>query len=175
VFTRALLLSYLHDCCQTIFFGLPPSYMPGEMTVRLPCEEQLWKAGSVEDWLSLLDAPSGSLQQSSCVRLAGLDLSTTFASMVNPHFLPSLNLSAFGHFVVIHTILRDLFAACSETITTDLLRDDDVPNRRIVTVQYALHNWLNSWTSSSAGHPHAAEEPPFFENREPLLLSRGSL
>ncbi|KAJ7497058.1 fungal-specific transcription factor domain-containing protein [Mycena latifolia] len=165
---RALLLSYLHDCCQSIYFGLSPSYIPGEVTLRLPCEDALWRAGSAEEWLSVLETPS--LYQSSHQRLTGLDLPTTSALMINPLFTPAPNLSSFGHFVLIHAILRDLFTACSETILPagDMGGDEDTPNQTVLSFQYALHNWLHSWMTSRAGYPQATQEPSFIENVLPF-------
>ncbi|KAJ7128945.1 fungal-specific transcription factor domain-containing protein [Mycena crocata] len=163
---RALLLSYLHDCCQSIYFGLPSSFHPGEMTLRLPCEEALWRAGTAEEWFSILKT-----YESPQPRLTGPDYSSTFASMVNPQFLPGSALSPFSHFVLIHAILRDLFTACSEAVS--LAAD---PSRRLaeegtevlIAVQYALHNWLHSWRSSHAGHQQMADEPSFMGNALPF-------
>ncbi|KAJ7690657.1 fungal-specific transcription factor domain-containing protein [Mycena rosella] len=165
---RALLLSYLHDCCQSIYFGLSPSYSPGEMTLRLPCDDSLWRAGSAEEWFSILEAPSP--YQSSHHRLTGLDFSTTFASMVNPQFIPAPNVTSFGYFVLIHAILRDLFAACSETIipVADIRGDENPTNQKMLSVQHALHNWLHSWSSSRAGYPQTSDEPCFIDNVLPF-------
>lgn len=167
--TSALLLSYLHDRCQSIYFGLPPSYTASEITLRLPCEEALWKAGSAEEWLSVFKTHSAHRSSSqSC--LTGCVLSTTLASMVDPQFIPAPNLSPFSHFVLIHAILCDLFTACSESII--LSRDDeDAPNQRMLAVQYALHNWLQSWAVSRSGHQQTTDEPSFVENGEIFLLA----
>ncbi|KAJ6558500.1 hypothetical protein DFH09DRAFT_1163012 [Mycena vulgaris] len=163
---RALLLHYCHDCCQSIFFGLPPSYIPGEITLRLPCEEALWRAGSAEEWLSILEASSGSRRH----RLTGLDLSTTSTSMLDPQFIPTPNVSPLGHFILIHIILRDLFAACSVITARDISSPvgKNTPDQTMLAVQYALHNWLDSWTSIRAGHRKTTEEPCFVENVLPF-------
>ncbi|KAJ7124976.1 fungal-specific transcription factor domain-containing protein [Mycena epipterygia] len=163
---RALLLSYLHDRCQSIFFGLPPSYTASEVSLRLPCEEALWKAGSAEEWISVFKTSSVH-RSSSQPCLTGRVLSTTLASMVDPQFIPTPNLSPFSHFILIHAILCDLFAACSETII--LSRDDEnVPNQRMLAVQYALHNWLQSWSVRRSGHQQTTNEPSFVENALPF-------
>lgn len=165
---RALLLSYLHDCCQSIYFGLPPSYIPGEITLRLPCEEALWKAGSAEEWLAVLQTPVP--RQSSQSRLTGHDYSATLVSMVqvDPNFVPTPNLSPFSYFILIHVILRDLFTTCTETtpLATDDRSKDDEDNQAMMAVQYALHHWLHSWRSSRPERRNTTEEPPFIENGE---------
>ncbi|KAJ7645623.1 fungal-specific transcription factor domain-containing protein [Mycena polygramma] len=157
---RALLVSYLQDSCLPIYFGLPASYTPGEFTLQLPCEQALWEAGSAEEWFSILQEPS--LLVPSHQRLSGPDLSTTFASMnddvqFTPAFLPS-----FAHFVLIHAILRDLFAACSQSMASDSPR---APTRAIISAQCALHNWLKSWTLY---HTHRPETASFFKNVLPF-------
>ncbi|KAJ6593637.1 fungal-specific transcription factor domain-containing protein [Mycena capillaripes] len=155
---RALTLAYLHDCCQPIFFGLPPSYNPGEVTLQLPCEQPLWRAGSAQEWFSILSTSSPSED-----RLTGPDFSTNLASMNDPQFTPTF-LSCFAHFVLIHTILRDLFAACSQTINVP----SDPPSPAILTAQHALHNWLRSWTTSHVHYQPDPEDPSFFENVLPF-------
>ncbi|KAJ7039159.1 hypothetical protein C8F04DRAFT_1087327 [Mycena alexandri] len=165
---RALLLSYLHDCAQRIFFGLPQSYIPGEVTLQLPCEDSLWTAASADEWLSVLQTPSR--YQSSRDRLIGPDLGTNLAAMLDPQFIPAPNLSLFAHFILVHAILCDLFAACSESVNPTLdtsLRGDAAPTQAILASQYALHNFLHSWTSNRAGYPSTGELS-FFHNALPF-------
>ncbi|KAJ7251850.1 fungal-specific transcription factor domain-containing protein [Mycena haematopus] len=164
---RALLLSYLHDCCQPIFFGLPPSYLPGEASFNMPCEDALWKAGSAEEWLSVLQ--TSSIDHSSERRLAGLDLRTSLASMNDPQFIPTPNLSRFCHFILIHAILRDLFIACSEPIkpASEPHSSEEVPSRAVLSAQYALHNWLHSWTMCNT-HMPCIGDPSFFSDVLPF-------
>ncbi|KAF7375935.1 Fungal-trans domain-containing protein [Mycena sanguinolenta] len=163
---RALLLSYLHDCCQPIYFGFLPSYQADEVTFNMPCEEALWKAGSAEEWFSILQTPS--VHYSSQCRLAGLDMRTSLASMNDPQFIPSPNLSRFCHFILIHTILRDLFIACSEPIQpASESSAGQVPSEAILSAQYALHNWLHSWTTCAAREPLMGD-PSFFKDVLPF-------
>ncbi|KAJ6511938.1 fungal-specific transcription factor domain-containing protein [Mycena vitilis] len=155
---RALLMSYLQDSCLPIYFGLPASYLPGEFTLQLPCEQALWEAGSAKEWFSILQEPSTLVP--SHQRLSGPDLCATFASMnddvqFTPAFLPST-----AHFVLIHAILRDLFVACSQSMASDPPR---APTRAIISAQCALHNWLQSWTLY---HTHRPDTTSFFKNGE---------
>ncbi|KAJ6497822.1 fungal-specific transcription factor domain-containing protein [Mycena sanguinolenta] len=163
---RALLLSYLHDCCQPIYFRLPPSYLSGEVTFNMPCEEALWKAGSAEEWFSVLQTPS--IHYSSQRRLTGLDMRTSLASMNDPQFIPTY-LSRFCHFVIIHTILRDLFIACSEPMqpVSELSSGGQVHSEAILSAQYALHNWLHSWTMCASREPLMGD-PSFFNDALPF-------
>ncbi|KAJ7874756.1 fungal-specific transcription factor domain-containing protein [Mycena olivaceomarginata] len=161
---RALLLSYLHDCAQPIFFGLPSSYFPSEVSLQLPCEDELWKAGSAEEWFSILQTPS---LYPSERRLTGHDMCTNLASMNGPQFIPTPNLSRFSHFVLIHAILRDLFAACSEPVPDPSRSEGAAPSQAMLSVQYGLHNWLQSWTTCT-NHLPDTEEPSFFNDVLPF-------
>ncbi|KAJ7782826.1 hypothetical protein B0H16DRAFT_1494514 [Mycena metata] len=168
---RALLLSYLHDCAQRIFFGLPQSYIPGEVTLQLPCEDSLWTAASADEWFSILQTPSRRYQ-SSRDRLIGPDLGTNLAAMLDPQFIPAPNLSLFAHFILVHAILCDLFAACSESVNPTLdasSRGDVAPTQAILASQYALHNFLHSWTANRAGYPSG--ELSFFHNGTSSLVA----
>ncbi|KAJ7209576.1 hypothetical protein GGX14DRAFT_520924 [Mycena pura] len=168
----ALILSYLHDCCQSIFFGLPSSYMASEITLRLPCDEELWRAGSAEEWLSLLQISAA--RQSSQTCLTGYSVGATLSSMMDMslQFIPVPTLSPFSHFILIHAILGNLFAAFSATInqaTSSSVEDEEMPNRTIMAAQYALHNWLHSWSSSRAtSQQQTMDEPTLVENVLPF-------
>ncbi|KAJ7072512.1 hypothetical protein C8F01DRAFT_1299413 [Mycena amicta] len=167
----SLLLHFLHDCCQSIYFGLRPSYLPGEVsTLRLPCDDRLWRAQTAEEWLSMIQPLP---VQPPHNFIAGHLLSTTLSDMMHSSldFLPVPNLSAFAHFILIHGILRDLFTACSESVNTMSpyeADEDDAPHRTVLAAQYAIHNWLQSWISCPAATTHNTEEPPFVENALPF-------
>ncbi|KAF7345373.1 hypothetical protein MVEN_01555200 [Mycena venus] len=163
---RALLLSYLHDCCQPIFFGLPSSYFPSEAALQMPCEDDLWMAGSAEEWFSVLQTPS---MQSFQQRLIGSDLCSNLASMNDSEFIPTPTVNRFSHFILIHAILRDLFAVCSEPINSasDPSRGRQAPSQGLLAVQYALHNWLRSWTLCTA-HARSIGDPSFFNDVLPF-------
>nr|GAT57723.1 predicted protein [Mycena chlorophos] len=170
---RALLLSYLHDCCQSIYFGVTSIYLPGEVSLRLPCDDRLWRAESAEEWKLALE----SLQTSHDPHtrhniLAGHPLNSTLSAMMQPglDFLPVVNLSPFAHFVLIHGILAELFAACASVRHPAAFSDDDDEDRdgtsrTILNVQYAIHNWLQSYISSPAPlTPGPTEETSFAEH-----------
>ncbi|KAF7306857.1 Fungal-trans domain-containing protein [Mycena indigotica] len=171
---RALLLSYLHDCCQSIYFGLPPSYLPQEVSLRLPCDERLWQAQNAEEWRSVLvtlNTSNPSQIPHEC--LAGHPLNSAFSNMVQlrSDYLPVPNLSPFAHFILIHALLRDLFAACLERVEPKSFYepgDKNAPHQTILTTQYAMHNWLQSWIASSAPIRTPFDELPLAENPLPF-------
>ena len=92
----------------------------------------------------------------------------------------SIPLNPFSHFVLIHAILRNLFTVCLESrlpiSSTSSPREPstgssngEVVDQEIMTLQYALHNWLQSWLNSPDCPRTASEaEPPFICNALPF-------
>ncbi|KAF7984263.1 hypothetical protein HWV62_16106 [Athelia sp. TMB] len=180
---RALLLSYMHDTCHCIYFAMPASYLHGEMAMYLPCEDALWKASTATEWFLALQKPSpyGTTQE----RLTGVSMPRVMAELEQPRPAEtSIALNPFSHFILIHVILRNLFTACVQRrlvassanshITLPLPVNatgsvDEVVDPEIMTLQYALHNWLQSWLGSpELPRTHSTEEePPFTQNALP--------
>ena len=178
---RALLLSYLHDTVHCIYFAMPPSYLPNEMAMFLPCDDALWKASTATEWFLALQklSPYGSVQE----RLMGVSMPRAIAEF-NQQRTPetTIPLNPFAHFVLIHAILRNLFTVClqsrlpvSATSSPQLHQSnadtvDEVVDQEIMTLQYALHNWLQSWLSGPElpQTTSAEAEPPFITNALPF-------
>ncbi|KAL0072763.1 hypothetical protein AAF712_000526 [Marasmius tenuissimus] len=171
---RAILLSYLHDCCQTIFFSQPTSYQDNEMDIFLPCENALWQAKTSTDWWMVLEqqSPFGDCRS----RLVGSQMLPTVAAVTETVWnMTPPPLSPFAHWIVIHAILRRMFAAFTEipmdteAVSVVAPRDANV-EQEISIAQYSLHNWLKSWMNCPE---HAVvvgedEEPPFMQNPLPF-------
>ncbi|KAK7045713.1 hypothetical protein VNI00_007546 [Paramarasmius palmivorus] len=173
---RAILLTYLHDCCQAIFFGLPPSYQANEMLVDLPCENALWEAKSSAEWWIALQqtSPYGTPRS----RLVGSRLIPLVNAMSETRSWEGTPppLSPFAHFVVIHAILVRLFVAFLENPAQ---KDDSIPgaamrdaraNQEICVAQYSLHNWFKSWMHCPEPPkiPPGEEEPFFMQHALPF-------
>lgn len=88
-------------------------------------------------------------------------------------------LNPFSHFVLCHTILRHLFTVCVESrlaekpAVPNVNQTDGIAeeNQQIYGLQYALHNWFQSWMASPDlpkldGNPSV--EPPFIHNALPF-------
>jgi hypothetical protein len=147
---RAILLTYLHDCCHCIYFVLPPSFHPTEVELKLPCEEVLWQAGSASDWYMALQSqsPYGTIQE----RLTGVCMPRALADMWEPRTLTSpIPCNPFSHFILIHSILRRLFTLCVESRlpnASSVEENNEAVNQDVYALQYTLHNWLQSWLNS---------------------------
>ncbi|KAK0212589.1 fungal-specific transcription factor domain-containing protein [Desarmillaria ectypa] len=170
---RLLSQSYLLDCCHAIYFATAPSYRIGEYLINLPGEDTLWTAKSAEEWFAILQtaSPYGSVQ----MRLAGPNMRRCLDSMLQtvPQLLSQpMAVTPFGHFVLCHAILRNLFDVCIESRmpAQGNTSDQAVVAKEIYTIQYALHNWLQSWLASpdvpKPGDPNS--DPAFVDNALPF-------
>lgn len=162
---RALLLSYLHDCCHSIYFALPPSYLPGEVELYLPCEDSLWKAASSKEWFMLLQSSSPYGDATS--RLIGQSMPKALSLMTEPRLLSTPIISnPFSLFILVHVMLYQLFTVCMEIRLpkTNIAEDyTEQTNEQVHRLQYGLHNWLQSWIHSpeTPRSEGSNEEPPF--------------
>jgi hypothetical protein len=161
---------------------MPSSYRPNEMALYLPCEDTLWKASTSTEWFLALQKPSpyGSTQD----RLMGVSMARVLAEFNQQCPLKtSIPLNPFSHFILIHAILRNLFTVCLESrlsasSTSSSPRDqlptsgsnNEVVDQEIMTLQYALHNWLQSWLNGPElpQTTSAEAEPPFICNALPF-------
>uniref|UniRef100_A0A0W0FWN4 Xylanolytic transcriptional activator regulatory domain-containing protein n=1 Tax=Moniliophthora roreri TaxID=221103 RepID=A0A0W0FWN4_MONRR len=173
---RTILLSYLHDCCQGIFFALPPSYQANEMLIDLPCENAIWEAKSSSEWWIALqqNSPYGTVRS----RLLGSRMIPVVAAMSETRSWETTPppLSPFAHWIVIHSILVRLFVAFLEH---PVQKDDNAPggalrdpnvDQEICIAQYSLHNWFKSWMHclEPVKIPPGDEEPPFMQHALPF-------
>ncbi|KAH0577989.1 hypothetical protein H2248_007013 [Termitomyces sp. 'cryptogamus'] len=158
---RVLFLSYLHDCCHCMYFAITPSFQPSELDICLPCDDALWCAPDAVQWSSVLQtsSPYGVGNQ----RIMGFPMQTALAVLNDTRFSKvTLVFTPFAHFILIHTILRNIYAshAFSSSIDVSLLGTD---TRSVTTessiavgenpdesfaIQYALHNWFRTWSGS---------------------------
>ncbi|CAL1708033.1 unnamed protein product [Somion occarium] len=167
---RALSLTFLHDCCHCIYFTLRPTFFPSEFNLRLPCEDSLWKATSYEEWhIALLKpSPYGTARDRLRGALPIQNALSTLAEMP-PTPRPALILNPFSQFIIIHAILRKLFEDClDKQPIVERSPSDDMTNIN-PTIQFMLHNWLQSWFQSpETPRPSKLAEPPFFHDALPF-------
>lgn len=94
-----------------------------------------------------------------------------------------LALNPFAHFILIHTILRNIHASPTETLSRgfiplaaslsgqkDLVIRGNGSGDNAFAIQYALHNWLQMWLNSpeSMEIEQSEEEPPFTYDAMPF-------
>lgn len=84
----------------------------------------------------------------------------------------TIPLNPFAHFVLIHSILRHLFAICVDSRMPNAKPQEEQnegANLDIYALQYALHNWLQNWMNSpDLPTEDPNEEPPFITHAVPF-------
>ncbi|KAG6819467.1 hypothetical protein H0H93_011567 [Arthromyces matolae] len=146
---RAVLLSFLHDCSLSMYFGFKPSFHPSELDLCLPCDDSVWQAPDAAQWYILCQLHSihddntlGFPMQRALSVLGETRLPRRMAVLFNP--LSSL--------ILIHAILRNLFAPYSamtsagpaniSTLDTEFAALGSCKQENPLAIQLALNNWL---------------------------------
>ncbi|KAG6886304.1 hypothetical protein C0993_006714 [Termitomyces sp. T159_Od127] len=163
-----------HEMTKSIYFASPSSYHPSEIELNLPCEDGLWRADTAADWITVLQDPSA--YGSSKSRLTGNSMLQTLGTLSETRVLEvHIPINPFSHFILIHAMLRHLFVTCVEgrlpkgdVVAT--VNTNDAVNQEIYRLQYALHNWLQSWLNGPElpKVEDVNEEPPFIYNALPF-------
>ncbi|KAG7439626.1 uncharacterized protein BT62DRAFT_976702 [Guyanagaster necrorhizus] len=176
---RALLLSYLHDCCHSVFFSMRPSFQTAEFDMNLPCDEAIWKAETAAEWIDLLQKPSPYGLGSA--RLYGVGMQQALAHLGEMRLPTSLTpLNPFSQFILIHTILRNIYYSYSvcdsdsaSSTSPEPVGNEDRRGSQFAA-QYTLTNWLRMWMSCPEavkpedGDELDDDEPPFAQNALPF-------
>ena len=157
------------------------------MTLFLPCEESLWKASTAIEWYAALRKPSpyGQMHE----RLTGVSMPHALGELAQQRVQEGwTKLNPFSHFILIHAILKNLFTVCLDSRLSNppkvsppphgqaspgggqMNTNTEVVEQEIMTLQYALHNWLKSWLAGPnvPRVASAADEPPFMHNALPF-------
>jgi len=175
---RVLFLSYLHDCCHCMYFSLSPSFQLAELDLCLPCDDALWSAADAKSWhvTSQFSSPYGT----GASRILGFPMKRALSILSETRLSTvSVALNPFAHFILIHTILRNLYASYADNSTaestTSLAADEGTTSANgehdnAFAIQYALHTWLQMWLNSpeSMQVEKCTQEPPFIYNALPF-------
>ncbi|KAH9993502.1 fungal-specific transcription factor domain-containing protein [Russula compacta] len=203
---RVVCLAYCHDQAHRIYFSLPPSFSPEEFTMCLPCDDELWAAKTPLEWSQLLLSPSpyGSIEE----RIHGVAMPRAFTAvgLMGPNMTATLSaspqppdelsaVSPFGHFILLQSLLGELFRRCSEPNSNSPAaspasggegEEQEQVNEHVYTMQLALHRWLQMWlkvpnnTCLNGTAPPDGEKPtghfmadplPFYWLAQLLLLA----
>jgi len=189
VINSVVCLAYCHDQAHRIYFSLPPSFTPEELATVLPCDDELWAAKTPLDWSRLLLEPSpyGGIEERicgvpMCRAFVAVGLGPNLTARVSASLEPPSDLSAvspFGHFILLQTLLGELFRRCSGTHSPSASPGPggaEQVNEHVYAMQFALHRWLQMWrktpgnTCEKAGH-FMADPLPFYWLAQLLLLA----
>ncbi|TFK26826.1 hypothetical protein FA15DRAFT_702411 [Coprinopsis marcescibilis] len=150
---RVVFLAYVQDCSDCVFLSSKPKLHPMEMEIKLPCDDALWNAENAKEWYHALHTPSP--YGAGPRRLASINLRQSLSSLdvpVPPDVQAQHN--PFSHFILIHTILRNIFSSHFEDGVFDSPSGSTIPDRSTrarVPDEFVLHNWLQLWTNNSDG------------------------
>ncbi|TFK74536.1 hypothetical protein BDN72DRAFT_759444 [Pluteus cervinus] len=170
---RAIIWSYMHDCCHSMYFGWQPQYLCDEMDLYLPCNSDLWEAKDANEWWCILHSPTQAGYADTEARLRGPNLRQALQCLKQHNFSGTpIALDPFAHFVLIHAILRRLFSICLEDRLANNQADDrheQSVRMEIRDLDYSMQNWVESWKQSPLS-PRARSdvEPPFIANVLPF-------
>jgi hypothetical protein len=165
-----------------MYFSLPPSFQPSELDLNLPCDDALWSARDSRQWFEMAHSPSP--YGTGLPRIAGVGMQRALA-VLSEMRLPAipLVLNPFAHFILIHTILRNIHASRTDIPSGDFTgsisslsgannsaTSEEGSGDNAFAIQYALHNWLQMWLNSpeSMQVEKSEEEPPFVCNAMPF-------
>ncbi|KAF9046217.1 hypothetical protein BJ165DRAFT_1345120 [Panaeolus papilionaceus] len=171
-FKRALILSYIQDCSFAMFFGTTPSFLPSEFDICLPCDDALWRASSARDWYQTQRTPSPYGLGTS--RILGVSFPMALTALKEQTaILTPFTLNPFSAFVLVHSILRDVFLTSHSSGTghgglssPSMVAVGGNP----ISIQCALHNWHRMWSGSPEA-VHSEKYPqniPFLYNALPF-------
>ncbi|KAG6807659.1 hypothetical protein H0H93_001270, partial [Arthromyces matolae] len=121
-----------------MYFGFKPSFQPAELDLCLPCDDSLWTAPDSAQWYtasqsSLLgNINGGNVNDDIHRRLKGFPMQMALSALsetrLNLSSRVPLVLNPFSHFILIHTILRNLFAPYSDIIPIGASSDVPIPD-----------------------------------------------
>ncbi|GAW05537.1 c6 transcription factor [Lentinula edodes] len=164
---RTLLLSYLQDASQSIYFTVPSSYHIAELNFSLPCDDKLWRAQSASEWWSELHrgSPYGDAHD----RLNCPTLPSLLQLVFEPRTTQVKAISHFAHWAVIHGIISCLFTLCTKghlPVQRSFGANGDPLNQELYRIQFAMHNWLDWWMKRPEVIENTREEAelPFMQN-----------
>ncbi|KAH9480832.1 Zinc finger protein klf1 [Psilocybe cubensis] len=146
-FKRALLLAYVQDCVHGVYYSGQPALTNSELDINLPADDDLWRAQTAQDWYQLQTMPSN--YGIGSARILGMSLQMSLAALKEqaPAAFP-YTVNPFSAFILIHSILRDVFLPpqTPRPIPTNGASDPDAVDT--LTIQCALHNWHQIWSSN---------------------------
>lgn len=141
----ALALAFIQDCTYCFYYAASPAFTSAEFKINLPCDDALWKAQSSRDWYHIQSVFSAYGTGKS--RLLGVSMELALATLTQPVSSPiTFTTNPFSAFVLVHTILRDIFN--HRVMSGRSLMSRDAIS---LTIQRSLHNWQIMWGSSPDG------------------------
>ena len=170
-----LVLAYLQDCSYCIYYSMDPAFLDLEIEINLPCDDALWRAQTSAEWYKIqqVSSPYGI----GLSRLLGTNMQFTLASLRDrsTSAAPS-TVNPFASFVLIHSILRDVFSG-HNTITTHgsslhtrVINHDGISGMNTIAIESSLHKWQKMWSANpeTVNSGENSRKLPFISNALPF-------
>lgn len=166
----ALALAFLEDCSYCIYYSASPAFSAAEFDINLPCDDALWRSQTAREWCQT--QTMFSTYGTGTARLLGMSMQMALTALKEPT-PPAIpfTINPFAAFVLLHSILRDVFSPHGVThhgsSLNTLLGGAD---GSALAIQCALHNWQRMWgTSPESMHlEHQHHDVPFVHNAIPF-------
>ncbi|KAH8806671.1 hypothetical protein DL96DRAFT_1537091 [Flagelloscypha sp. PMI_526] len=141
---RCVFWAFVQDCCQSIYFSSPPGLETSDLTFSLPCDDEVWKAESSQEWARVLSKPSAYGTGRSRINVITLqdalrNIMAVLKSSQEQKQEERLNPGAY--FILIHALLRKLYDVGAGI-------DKATMSNVVSSTHFALHNWLKQWLDS---------------------------
>jgi len=133
-----------------VYYSAQPAFHPSEFEINLPCDDSLWRAQSAREWYQIQRTPSPYGVGTS--RLLGVSMQMALAALrdASPPVVP-YTINPFGCFVLINSILRDVFSTSplqpSNTGGMHSMLPGGMSAINSVMHQCSIHNWHRLWSS----------------------------
>ena len=166
-----LVFAYLQDCSYCIYYSTIPAFLGLEIEISLPCDDALWRAQTSAEWYKIQQVPSPYGMGLS--RMLGTNMQFTLASLKDrsTSAVPS-TVNPFASFVLIHSILRDVFSGHNTRTTDGTIDNYTLNGMNTITIESSLHKWQKMWSANSETlRLHSGENshtPPFVSNAIPF-------
>ena len=148
-----LVLAYLQDCSYCSYYSTTPVFLGLEIEINLPCDDALWRAQTSAEWYKIQQAPSPYGMGPS--HMLGTNLQFALASLKDRRasVVPS-TVNPFGLFILIHSILRDIFSVHNTRTThgssphTGTIDNGGINGMNTIAIESSLHNWQKMWSAN---------------------------
>ncbi|PPQ68789.1 LOW QUALITY PROTEIN: hypothetical protein CVT25_008867 [Psilocybe cyanescens] len=146
-FKRALLLAYVQDCVHGVYYSGQPAFPNSEFDINLPSDDDLWRAQTAQDWYQIQTMPSN--HGIGNPRILGMSMQMSLVALKDqaPAVFPH-SVNAFSAYILIHSILRDVFSPPQSPVAMSTVSPGDPDAFDTLTIQCALHNWHQMWSSN---------------------------
>ena len=157
---RTKIVSYCFLNLHSITYDIPPKLMNSEIYLfGLPSPESQWNASNESEWVTVREREPH----------AEVSFRDGYASLfTNDPEIASQDhaLSSFGHYVMIHCIIQQIFFARQTSPNFGHRTESSLPSETTARIELALRRWQRNWeaTKGSSTNPSSPAGPLGFNS-----------